>query len=760
MKDYFLKPSGGERAAHLEYLLKRLTDFRQAGHNHNGPVSIHITRKIIQGQLAWPLDDETHFAETCAHIQAKIDDTILGRRNRAKGWPSYHAFEDHGKPKPANSKPDVVADSAGGGGKPSALPPAFQSPVQIRAPIRPATIKAHNPPGAVTRSIPPTVGVCGTAASVLQTMSQDPNANEVAWLWHTAFETVETLAQASKPEKKTKRSLIRFLAQHAEFLSRNAAALQRSFNLKLQHWRMNGRTAACLVDGRIEANAKRRVELSPPDRDQVIAAALFKHGGDVAPAWRDCLQRGELSPEINQRYLLNPARGSHIPEAVARDVVTETKLLLPHFHGPRQAKLNGAYIERDWSGVGAGDWFSSDDATLEIYAYLPDNTLTRGQFLPLVDERSKRILDFVLIPERNYTGINVRTLFNKVCLRYGLPRCGFYLENGLWRQSQLVGGAVPIGEVQLNFAQRLGVKITHTQPGNARAKVIENVLKLFQSRLRGELGWVGRNEQVLKIERVQRAKLDVESGRKQPSEAGFLSFDQWFRRLTELCEEYNATPQESKVMGGIMSPDEAWRLLQTRNDAGEVVPLAKLPEDCRFLLATHLRRVRIGRNGIMLPKSLGRGTYRNEITGQLQGREVNIYFDLELPEMISIVNDDRRQVFTVPIAPTCPAHDATPDELAAAQASVSAHTRHARQRISQLRSEYMPPTRANIVDPSTSAVGREMKAQQEKVRTQQQTRQRAQSRKNELARKAGLNPSAAKSIRGLELINEALTDES
>lgn len=325
---------------------------------------------------------------------------------------------------------------------------------------------------------------------------------------------------------------------------------------------------------------------------------------------------------------------------------------------------------------------------------------------------------------------------------------------------QARGGAVPISEVQMNFAERLGVKITHTQPGNARAKVIENVLKLFQARLRGELGWVGRNEQVLKLERVQRAKLDVESGRKHPAEAGFLSFNRWFQRLSELCEEYNATPQDSKVMGGTMSPDEAWRLLQTRNDAEAIVPLAKLPESCLYLLASDRRPIRVGRNGITLPKSLGGGTYRNEITGQLQGRKVNIYFDLEMPELLSIVSDDRRQVFTVPRAPTCPAHDATPEEMAAAQASVSAHTQYARQRISQLRSEYMPPMRANIVDPRTSAVGREMQAQKDKAIAQRTTRQRHQVRVNASARKAGLIPSAIADSRALELLNQGLNDEN
>ena len=766
MKDYFLKPSGGERAAYVDYLLQRLTTFRQAGagfgQSHQGKISIHITRKIIQSQLAWPIEDETHFDETCQFIKAKIDDTILGRRNVSKGHRSYHSFAEHGQPKQSSSKTVIAPTSIKTNPvkvencKPASLPSAFFITSPSRSPLKASSVIPQR-----DSSLGPLS--CTTVAAALQVMSATPTANEIALLWHAAFESVETLINAGKSGKKIKRTLIRYLVEHAEFLSESPAALRRNFNRKFEHWKLNSKTAACLVDGRAEANAKRRVQLSATDRDKLIGEALFKHGGEYTPAWREMLERGELSTEVNKRYLLNPAKRSHVPAAISREIAAEVKLLLPHFHGPRQAKLNGAYIERDWSKVGAGDWYSSDDFTLEVYFYLPDGkgwfTLSRGQWLPMIDERSKRILDFVLVTDKHYTGINVRTLINKVCERYGLPRCGIHLENGIWRKSQLVGGAVPINDVRMNFANRLNIQLTHALPGNARSKVVENVGKLFQARLRGEPGWVGPNEQVLKIEHVQREKLEVESGRKHPSEMGFLSLELWVKRLAEICEQYNATPQHSKVFGTTMSPDEAWRLFQTRNESQAIVPLAKLPDSCRYLLATHIRRVRIGRNGIKLPISLGGGSYKNEITGQLQGREVNIYFDLEMPEFLSIVSDDRSQVFTVPLAPTCPAHDATPEEFAAAQAPVSAHTQYARQRISQLRSAYMPPTRVSLIDPRTSAVGHAMQAQKEKAVAAQQTRKRTQERTNKAARQAGINPAAVADGRALEKLNQALNDE-
>ena len=98
-KVYTLKPSASQHGEYIEYLLDRLTKFRQAGagfgQKHQGQVSIHITRKIVQSQLAWPLHDEARFDETCACIKAKIDATILGKRNHAQGKPSYHPFAEH-----------------------------------------------------------------------------------------------------------------------------------------------------------------------------------------------------------------------------------------------------------------------------------------------------------------------------------------------------------------------------------------------------------------------------------------------------------------------------------------------------------------------------------------------------------------------------------------------------------------------------------------------------------------------------------------
>lgn len=103
MKDYLLK--GPARAtplqrSYVDYLLARLTEFRQAGgHGYRqrfrAPVTFAVTKRIATSQLGVDLHDPAHFNAVCAYLKAKIEDTILGRRNTARGVASYHEFEEH-----------------------------------------------------------------------------------------------------------------------------------------------------------------------------------------------------------------------------------------------------------------------------------------------------------------------------------------------------------------------------------------------------------------------------------------------------------------------------------------------------------------------------------------------------------------------------------------------------------------------------------------------------------------------------------------
>src|SRR5204862_185231 len=91
--------------------------------------------------------------------------------------------------------------------------------------------------------------------------------------------------------------------------------------------------------------------------------------------------------------------------------------------------------------------------------------LIRGQFLLMVDLRSRCILSFALLPEKSYNSQAIRTLITKAALEHGLPRKGFYFENGLWRTSKLIKGSqspAPFSEFELGQTE-FGLRFIHAR---------------------------------------------------------------------------------------------------------------------------------------------------------------------------------------------------------------------------------------------------------------------------------------------------------
>jgi hypothetical protein len=91
---------------YIEYLIERLTEFRRAGasfgHQRKGQIHAGGTRRILKnefGNLPKDLPVE-EFDCLVSTLKAKIANTALGRRNGARGIPSFHAFEEHGTKKP------------------------------------------------------------------------------------------------------------------------------------------------------------------------------------------------------------------------------------------------------------------------------------------------------------------------------------------------------------------------------------------------------------------------------------------------------------------------------------------------------------------------------------------------------------------------------------------------------------------------------------------------------------------------------------
>jgi hypothetical protein len=524
-----------------------------------------------------------------------------------------------------------------------------------------------------------------------------------------AVETLNSaIADGIKDEAESKRAVADWLKAHG--LERSIRSLERD----LVRFRKRG----LLFDGRAEANKlKRAPVLSQADRDALVKSAVFNHGSDVDPAWAECVRERSLSQEILDRYPPPKNHRTKCPKRIRSQVAAEIARLYHYHLGPRHARLLGADIRRDWSNVPCGAMYSSDDHTLDVYYSIPDGqgwfTMIRGQFIPVIDVRSKKILDFVLIDSPNYTAFAIRSLFKKVGMRFGLPEI-WHLECGLWRRSKLLGRGGPsrrgqsLPEIEQNFAERLGTKIVHALPGNAKAKVIENVFSLLVRYMAGEPGYVGNDEMHVKYERVRAGIAKVEKGPingTHPAKLGFRSGDEWKLRLEQICTEYNNAPQESRVIGEYLSPEDAWLKYRQRDASGAIVEPVILPKELEYMLGQHQQEVTITRNGV----SLFNGKYRYR-SPELMGCSDKIMlasFDPDDPSQIVVQDLKGERFIGVPLVPDVPAI-ADSEALSLGAKEAASANRMAKARYSELKSNWLPKGRPVIVDAQAHQTARNM----------------------------------------------------
>ncbi len=84
---------------YIDYLVKRYFEFRRADPSFGQKRSfshaeIHTTIARTFGFQTF-FAPESHFNPLCDYIKDRIDNTILGRANHAKGIPNYHSYEEH-----------------------------------------------------------------------------------------------------------------------------------------------------------------------------------------------------------------------------------------------------------------------------------------------------------------------------------------------------------------------------------------------------------------------------------------------------------------------------------------------------------------------------------------------------------------------------------------------------------------------------------------------------------------------------------------
>jgi hypothetical protein len=554
----------------------------------------------------------------------------------------------------------------------------------------------------------------GYAAQVGQ--PSQPTSDEKALLWSIAFEQIDGLVAAGMKLSRARKIARRALWKCGVTLAANETSLAQLWRGKERTWRDAEGNLSVLKDKRSKASGNHRApEISRHDLDQVIGHAV-KYGGRVSEGWRHVIENRLLSPEVQSYFEgIYHYSKSYVPRIVREAVTDEVRRMRDIHHGPRTAALNGAFIERDWNGVAAGDWYQADDVTLNNYYYAPDEkgglTLMRGQVLLMIDLRSTCIIGFAILDQRNYTAHSIRTLITRVCDEHGLPRQGFYFEGGIWENSRLLKGDAKASSADLTSMEsegglrELGLRFKHSR--KPRSKPVERVIGQLQNLLDGEPGDAGRDEVRDKFERLQKHKRLVESGH-APADQYFYSYEQWTNRIEHFCAEYNHARNDGKMTRGL-TPFQAWEQFQAE-------PLVKLPDKARYLLAHHKREVVVGRNGIRLQFGKIPFIYRNAKTGKRVGQRVLAWFNPELPELLAVTDMNRENCFTVERAEEVPAMDAPDDVLQREMGRVAAHNAHARHRYRVLAKIANLNPRPTVMDRATADLGQAIESQKAEMK--------------------------------------------
>ena len=521
---------------------------------------------------------------------------------------------------------------------------------------------------------------------------QNPTASDRQFIFDAVFHHYEQHAgqltdspQGNRERRTFKASLVSYLfkAFPEKTLCSTLASLKRRFDEKLNAWRTNGRTPAALEDKRPLKSGKFRKVQFRADLEAIRDRAIL-HDGSISLAYRLLHEEGKLSREFCEFYPFDARTGkSEVPAAVRDAIAPQVKMCLPLRLGPWQARMRGPYIQRDWSNVKPGDYFSADDVTWNHYfrEQLPDGCwrLLRGECLLMEDLRTGNPLDFLLIAG-HYNGEHIRSLALKVHDRIGLPRNGFYFERGTWR-SKIVRGEngqgtpVHCREAENGLAS-VGLQLELRNATVPRAKPIEGLLRILQERMRCIPGFVGFNERTEEHEREQELIARANSGDTEALKH-FLTQVEWGELISKVLERFTHDPQNGEMLQG-RSPAEAWAE-EVRNH-----PLRKLPDEARYMLSTHRKEITVRQEGIILTIRGHRRIYFNEHTGQLIGQQVLAFYNLEMPELLTVSDMNRKNFFTVR-AVKLPAMSATREQLSEVNELRKAHMAPARSIFSSIK---------------------------------------------------------------------------
>jgi hypothetical protein len=511
------------------------------------------------------------------------------------------------------------------------------------------------------------------------------------------------------PARRAARRVRSFLFAKAWFLAPTRDALLKAFDRKRATLESSAGDPKALRDVR-EQNGE-RFDLPEQDRDMLIHRAVFYYRGDVAPAWRALVNDGFSEP-VRQRYFGKAASKSHVPTSVMDSVSSEVEVLTVMHQGPRAFDSIRGHVDRSYERIASLKCMSADDFTMPVYYYVPDGkgwfNLTRGQILLFSDFRTLRIIGWSMQPDRNYSSLTIRSLCTHVFAEHGVPSV-LQFERGIWESSSLVKGRDPAPFEFTEVVQGLrefGIRFIHSI--RPRSKTVERIGGLVQDLMEAEPGYCGRNERVDAPESLRKQMAEVEARKVAPSRY-FYSYEDWHRRFGEIVDQYNAAPQQGRILAGL-SPDTALIKFADVDD-----PPMQFSAGLRYLLAHDKRPAKVTLNGITFQVGKQKFNYRGNEIAHLVGQDALLWFDPENPESAVVTDMQRRNPICVARSNEVNALECVTDpdsgRLAQELRRVAEQASYMKARFTAVKSKFPMPQRRSLTDVRTLQLGQQIEEQ-------------------------------------------------
>jgi hypothetical protein len=398
------------------------------------------------------------------------------------------------------------------------------------------------------------------------------------------------------------------------------------------------------LDGLVEQ--KRGVVGAKPfaadlDQDQLLQlrADSVEHGIkgrlNTARAFRNLVANPTLEGAARAWAHGAHASKSYVPPSVreaARVPALATRLIQI---GPKAAKLDGPYTECSYDNLKAGEAFTADDMTCNVYVWCewPNEDgflLIRPQLLAVMDIRSRAWLNFrvVMRPKGQYNKDDVWGTIGDTFDAHGLFKIAV-LEGGTWQSEVIIGQRTGLDdERRFGGLRSLGVQVIHTR--SPRGKIIEQGFNSLQHAMDNVKGFCGRMEMKDCPEAVRQHLALVRAGHAHPRQH-FLHVNELSNHIAGVMQALNNERSDGKLNRG-EAPSDLWV---------DAAPRQQMPDDYKWLYRSAYCIQQVTRNGVTVKVGSGKYqssyTYTNPALEQHRGRRVVCFWNQHDPDTDAVI---------------------------------------------------------------------------------------------------------------------------